>query len=485
VPTMTDDRLNAEISSANQAATSAWTAFEEARTAVREDPTNGAALEAAESASRNYDAARDKVNDLRRARDLVLRDGERLGQDGNGPTDGPTGFTVGDTMLESLRAHAGALALGSQDYQKMRQAGAFTVHGRKSVEGILIPRKSAQVEGVGEVNLSREALIEAIQAGAMGDMSRMATLVTGTGSSSAGVLVQPQRLNQGGITVPFMTRPLRLVDLITTGRTDSDEVSYVQWSAFTNAAAETAEATAASGSSGTKPESAMDFAEATTSVRTIAHWIPATKRALADAGQLRTLIEQILRLGLDLRLDTQLASGSGSGENIRGIYNTSGIGAITRRVPATNNTATPETILDVVHRAITTVRLAFFEPNAVGIHPTDYEAVRLVRETAAVANVSGGAAGNAGSGQYLMGDPLVGDNVTLWGLRPVVSAAFTQGLPVVGDWTQMVMWLREGTQVLASDSHMDFFIRNLVAILAEFRAAVAVLAPAAFCTAAL
>jgi Phage capsid family len=55
----------------------------------------------------------------------------------------------------------------------------------------------------------------------------------------------------------------------------------------------------------------------------------------------------------------------------------------------------------------------------------------------------------------------------------------------VGDWTQMVMWLREGTQVLASDSHNDYFVRNLVAILAEFRAAVGVLAPAAFCTAAL
>jgi hypothetical protein len=83
-----------------------------------------------------------------------------------------------------------------------------------------------------------------------------------------------------------------------------------------------------------------------------------------------------------------------------------------------------------------------------------------------------------------MGDPMTGDRVTIWGLRPS-SAAFTQGLPVVGDWTQMVLWLREGTQVLASDSHNDFFVRNLVAILAEFRAALGCLAPVAFATAAL
>jgi HK97 family phage major capsid protein len=148
---------------------------------------------------------------------------------------------------------------------------------------------------------------------------------------------------------------------------------------FTNNAAETAEATAATGTSGTKPESALALAENTTSVRTVAHWIPATKRSLADAGQLRTLIEQILRLGLDLRLDQQIATGDGVGENLRGIYNTVGIGAVTRRVPATNNTLTPETVLDVLHRAITVVRLAFFEPNAIGIHPTDFESVRLQR----------------------------------------------------------------------------------------------------------
>jgi hypothetical protein len=38
---------------------------------------------------------------------------------------------------------------------------------------------------------------------------------------------------------------------------------------------------------------------------------------------------------------------------------------------------------------------------------------------------------------------------------------------------------------MASDSHADFFIRNLVAILGELRAAFGVLRPAAFATAAL
>jgi hypothetical protein len=35
--------------------------------------------------------------------------------------------------------------------------------------------------------------------------------------------------------------------------------------------------------------------------------------------------------------------------------------------------------------------------------------------------------------------------------------------------------------VLATDSHSDFFVKNLVALLAEMRAALGVLLPQAFC----
>jgi HK97 family phage major capsid protein len=497
--TAIEDRVrevSGQISATHAEAQRRWAAFSEARDRVAQtdgaaaDPSNPL-FEAAEAASRAYDETAGQLDTLRAARDGLLRlsNGDGPPEDGNGPTDGPAGFTVGDTLLAELRQSAGARALQSDDYQALRARGAFTVTGRKSVEAVLLRRAIAE-DGA---NLSREALLEAMQRGdalsslgMLAPSSRQATLVTGAGTgTSAGVLVRPDALP--GITVPLRTRPLRLVDLITVGRTDSDEVSYVSMTGFTNAAAETAEATASTGTSGTKPESGLTLAEATTTVRTIAHWIPATKRALSDAGQLRTLIESILRLGLDLRLDQQIATGDGVGENLRGIYNTTGIGAVTRRTPSTtvNLGTIPETALDVLHRAITAIRLAFFEPNAIGIHPSDFEVIRLARQTAGTANAAGGA-GTYGTGGYLMGDPMTGDgNLTIWGLRPVVSAAFTAGLPIVGDWTQIVMWLREGTQVLASDSHMDFFIRNLVAILAEFRAAMGVLAPAAFCTAAI
>jgi hypothetical protein len=44
----------------------------------------------------------------------------------------------------------------------------------------------------------------------------------------------------------------------------------------------------------------------------------------------------------------------------------------------------------------------------------------------------------------------------------------------------MVLWDREQAMISVSDSHADFFIRNLVAILCELRAAMGIIRPTAF-----
>ena len=46
-----------------------------------------------------------------------------------------------------------------------------------------------------------------------------------------------------------------------------------------------------------------------TTVKTIAHWIPITKRAAADAAQVRTLVDNFLRYGLNEELEDQMLTG--------------------------------------------------------------------------------------------------------------------------------------------------------------------------------
>lgn len=471
--------LNQQIGQARAQASTAWAEFDRLRTELAGSPAatdqDTPEFKAAEQASQSYSELADRVSALEQTRERLLTMGaaDAPTSNGNGPQDGDAARrpTVADTLSAGVRSSAGAVALQSEGYKRLRERNAFTQEGRKSIDEVLI-------QNGGEAG--REQLRQALRGGAT---TPMAALVTGADGASGGALVVNDRLP--GITVPLRTRPLRLLDLITVGDTDSDTVEYVEMTGFTNAAAETAEATLTSGTSGTKPESALALIQRTINVQTIAHWIPATKRALADAGQLRTLIDGILQLGLDLRVDQQIVTGDGLGSNLRGIRNTVGIGTVTVRTAIAGNTNTPETILDTIHRAVTVVRLAFFEPSAIGIHPADYERVRLARAgKPAVANTST-VAGSVAEGNYLMGDPDQAGAERIWGLLPVVSAAFTEGRPVIGDYRQAVLWLREGTQVLASDSHMDFFIRNLVAILAEFRAAFGVLAPPAFCEAVL
>ena len=58
----------------------------------------------------------------------------------------------------------------------------------------------------------------------------------------------------------------------------------------------------------------------------------------------------------------------------------------------------------------------------------------------------------------------------------------TQNTALVGDFHQAILWEREGVSLMVSDQHADFFTRNLLAILAEMRAAFGILDIQGFCT---
>jgi HK97 family phage major capsid protein len=281
------------------------------------------------------------------------------------------------------------------------------------------------------------------------------TLLTGLSRTSAGAFLTPDR--QPGL-LELLFRQLVVRDLVTVGDTDTDIVEWVKENSFTNAAAETAEATATAGTSGTKPESGIDYAVVQSTVKTIAHWIPATKRALSDVGQLRTLIDARLQDGVNLRLDSQMINGDATGENLRGILNTSGV--LTQARAA-------DPAVEAILKAITQIRLQFLEPSAILMHPTDAMNARLAKNA---------------NGDYYFGPPNLAGNLQLWGLPIVQSAVIAAGTAIVAKWNEAMLWLREGVTVSASDSHQDFFTRNMVAVLAEGRFAFAVPRPFAFCT---
>lgn len=284
-------------------------------------------------------------------------------------------------------------------------------------------------------------------------------LVTGASATSAGAAVFNDQY--GSITDLIGERDLTVADIVTRGTTDSDTVEYVRVTGKTNAASPVVEASAASGTSGTKPESAMTLEVVSTTVKTVAHWMPMTKRAASDAPQVRTLVDNFLRYGLLEELEDQILNGSGSGENFTGILNTSGISTV----------GSAGTDIDAIVDAIRTIRNDRRRPNAVVFHPNDWYSTGFL-----LAKDS--------QQRYLIGDPRasVEQLNQIWGLQVVVTEAMTENTALVGEFRQAVLWEREGISLSVSDSHSDYFVRNLLAILAELRAAFGVLDPDAFCT---
>jgi HK97 family phage major capsid protein len=277
----------------------------------------------------------------------------------------------------------------------------------------------------------------------------MKALITGASATSGGALVSADV--KPLVELPF--RPLTIRDIITNGRTGSDTVEYPRVTGYTNNAAPTAEATTTS--NGTKPESAMALERVSESVKTIAHWIPVTKRALADAPQLQTFINAFLIQGLAEELEDQIISGDGTGENFLGIANQPGIGS----------QAFDTNIIRTARKARTKVRTEGRKnATAYVFHPTDWEAYDLSIDNEA---------------RYYFGGPQVLGTPRLWGLPVVESEGATAGTGYVGYWPGAVVWDREQANIRMSDSHANFFIQNLVAILAELRAAFGLLFPAA------
>jgi HK97 family phage major capsid protein len=111
------------------------------------------------------------------------------------------------------------------------------------------------------------------------------------------------------------------------------------------------------------------------------------------------------------------------------------------------------------------------KPTALVIHPNDWYSTGFLTA-------------KDSQGNYLIGDPRASvDQLNTCGAcRSSSPRRMTENTALVGDFRQAVLWEREGVSLMVSDQHADFFTRNLLAILAEMRAAFGVLDPEAFCT---
>ncbi|MCI2421503.1 phage major capsid protein [Saccharopolyspora sp. K220] len=256
-----------------------------------------------------------------------------------------------------------------------------------------------------------------------------------------------------GRVVDFATRPIQVTDLIPQTTTGQAAVVYMEETTFTNTAAETAEG-------GAYPEAALALTEQSSPVRKIAVFLPVTDEQLEDEQQASGYINNRLPFMLRQRLDSQILVGNGTAPNLRGILNVAGI-----QTQAKGTDPTP----DAVYKAIVKTRVTGRAmPNAVIMHPNDWQDVRLLRTS---------------DGVYIWGSPSEAGPARIWGLPVAEADAITENTALVGDFANFSeLSVRRGIDVQVSNSHADYFVNGKQAVRADLRTALVIYRPAAFCT---
>jgi hypothetical protein len=310
---------------------------------------------------------------------------------------------------------------------------------------------------VGNQNLGpitgRDELVAMIESGNWGPGRRMA--VGGTYTPSDPSLPDDTRLGPFFGVVTQLRRRLRLLDLIPTLPMDGLMFHYAIESGDLDQAWETPELSL-------KPQGDQALGDGLVEAKTIASWQKIARQQMSDVPMLSLAVSNRLTYSVLRRVENALVAGDGTGDNLTGIINTTGIAAIAY----TGGTALADLALD----GIVAVLASDAEPNAVVLSPADWGSILAAKA--------------AGSGERLDSNGAMSTPAdTLWGLPAIISTVMPPGQCLVGDFTRgATLFVREGVNLRISDSDQDDFLRNRVTLLAEGRFGLAIWRPACFAT---
>lgn len=257
---------------------------------------------------------------------------------------------------------------------------------------------------------------------------------------------------RSGLLVEGATRPVQVLDLIPTFPISQASFVYMEETTRTHAAAEKGEGVAYA-------ESTFVWTERTSPVQKVTDSIPVTDEQIEDEMQVRSLLDQRLRFGLQQRLDRQVLVGDGVAPNLRGINNVVGIQTQAKGADAT---------IVAFMKALTLVRFTGrAQPSGAIFHPNDWQDVLLSQNS---------------NGDFLFGNPFQGPGPqSLFGIPVAVSDAQTENTALVGDLQNFSrLDDRRGVMVQTGFVGTDF-TEGKVRLRADLRAAFTVTRPAAFC----
>lgn len=270
----------------------------------------------------------------------------------------------------------------------------------------------------------------------------------GSDAASAGSLIQPMQVP--GIIMPGLRR-LTIRDLLAQGRISSNSLEYVREEVFTNNADVVAE-------KALKPESDITFSKQTANVKTIAHWVQASRQVMDDAPMLQSYVNNRLMYGLALKEEGQLLNGDGTGDDLEGLNKVA-------TAYDTELNVSGDTRADIIAHAIYQVTESEFSASGIVLNPRDWHNIALLKDN---------------EGRYLFGGPQAFASNIMWGLLVVPTQAQAAGTFTVGGFDMASqVWDRMDATVEVSREDRDNFVKNMLTILCEERLALAHYRPTA------
>lgn len=248
-----------------------------------------------------------------------------------------------------------------------------------------------------------------------------------------------------GVQTP-VEQKLYVADLFGSGTATQNTIVYLREISTDNSAGLVSEGDE-------KPASFLDFEKESVAIEKLATFLPVSDEMIEDEPAIASYINGRLGLFVKQAEETKLVA-----ELIA-----AGIGS------ADNSDIEGDNMFDAIAAGIMSCQVdGGLEPDALLINPVDFWTMAVTKSV-------------GGDGGYFSGGPYAAASRNPWGLRSVVTTAVAPGTPIVGAFsTGATVWRKGGLTVEASNSHADYFRKNLTAIRAEERLALAVYRPAAF-----
>jgi HK97 family phage major capsid protein len=286
----------------------------------------------------------------------------------------------------------------------------------------------------------------------VGDMTEAGNLTAG----SILITDQPRR-----DIIELKTRPIHMREIIPVGTTEKDRIPVVKQANYEDGADMKAENTSST-------ESDFDLVETYVNVERMATHLIVSKDLLDDVSALTSFISNHLPKRMMTKEDQQILFGSGSTPQIQGITGVASAfaaGVFATSIPAANE-------IDVLRVSLSNLNVGYYSPSAIMLHPEDCAKIDTLK--------------TASTREYLGNNYLVSRDANtgimrIAGIPIIQSTAMTTGYFCIGDFADAVELVdRKKLTMQMSDSHSDYFIKNMVCISFEERLALPIYYNGAF-----